>query len=488
MCKYFSIYYLNCMFYCHLLVIYKTQQTNLIIFKHNKNSKILQKHKKNLILKNIFQYNTSMFELFNVFIISSLSTGSYSLKKKTFLNVLLEVTYTLNLEKYSRQYYSGKFYLKSASLVVVNIEFFLRENFYDSKIAEISYITDSVNSNLCKKKNKIQFFPKSIGVVNYSFNSSKSKMSTSFFDEILITSLNLTKKNFYYLDILNWNKASKNSVFSELFSLKLIDFYIFHIRNLKSITSIKNLANLSFSIVTNKMIKIFTFFLGFFAKKIFFLSTEITFYRKVYCLNPIKYIIDKYIQLARENVKIYSNNTYNFSMVWFDKFFLNQTKRYFIFVKNINFLKNNFDFQHAKIIFQKKFVERIAEKIWNLKFRFSEYNFDIYFKKFKKLKKNYREKEFYSKWVSSIIIYLQNNFFFNKLCLSIQNATFVYKLFNRMIYLKLYYTIKRWSNLEIDSIMFLSSKMKTSNIKSKKLLTKFHEIILKKYVKYKCNF
>ena len=158
------------MFYCHLLIIYKIEQTNLILFKNTSNNKLLHKNKKNLILKNIFQNNTVKYEFFNIFLISPMSTGSYNLKKKSFLNILHEVTYKLNLENCNQNYYTGKFYLKSASLVIINLDLRLKENFFDSKNIINNYMANCFDSNLYKKENRIPLYTNNIKNTIYNFN------------------------------------------------------------------------------------------------------------------------------------------------------------------------------------------------------------------------------------------------------------------------------------------------------------------------------
>jgi hypothetical protein len=476
------------MFYCHLVIIYKNEQTNLVIFKYNQNSKILQKNQKNLLLKNIFQNNIIKYEFFNVFILSSLSTGSYTLKKKTFLNVLHEVTYKLNLEKNKEKYYIGKFYLKTACLALINIELFLKENFYDYKNIKNNDITNFVNSNLHKKISIIHFFSESKKNFHYNFNSSKSKLSTSFLDEIFMINLNLKTKNLYYLDILNPNKILEISFFFKLFSLKSINLYIFFIRNSKARSKMKIFSNLSFNSIINKVIKLFTFFLGFFSQKKFFLSTEIIFCNKIYGLNPIKYIIDRYFQIIKENNKSYFYKFHNFSKIRFDKFFSNQIKKHFFDIKNLKYTRKNLIFQRNKVSFQKKFIERIAEKIWNLKLRFSEFNLDLYFKQFKKIKENYQRKNLhFYKWVWMLIIYSQINNIFYKIRLVVYKTASIYKLLNSLNNVNSYLTLKNWNNIEIDSIVYFLSNLKNVNVNYKFFLKNFQNLIFKKSNKYYHN-
>ena len=477
------------MFYCHLLIIYKIEQTNLILFKNTSNNKLLHKNKKNLILKNIFQNNTVKYEFFNIFLISPMSTGSYNLKKKSFLNILHEVTYKLNLENCNQNYYTGKFYLKSASLVIINLDLRLKENFFDSKNIINNYMANCFDSNLYKKENRIQLYTNNIKNTIYNFNSSKSKLSTSFLDEIFIIKLDFTKKFSYYIKMLNSVNFLKNLAFLDLFSLKLIDLFVFYIRNLKATTKLKSLLSLSFSIITKKTLKFFTFFLGFFVNKEFFLSTEITFYSKIYGLNPIKYIIEKYFQLVRENTRIYSGKIYKISVICFEKLFSSQIKQYYEYIENIEYLKNIFNFRQNKNFFQKKCIERISEKIWNLKIRFSEFNFDVFFKKLKKIKKIYHKKKFYLfKWKWFITIYLQFNLFFYKIFLNIPKRSFFYKSLKQTLNLLLYIDLKGWSNIEIDSTVFFKLNVKNNKIKFKVSLKGFKKLIFKKYFKYKFNF
>ena len=122
------------MFYSHFIIIYKVNETSLVIFKYNQ---ISEKCKKNLILKKIFQNNQVSKEFINIVLLSFMSTGSFNLKKKSVLNVLFEVTYKLNLEDYIQKYYLAKFLLKTASLILINIDCYLTQKFHCSRIIKI---------------------------------------------------------------------------------------------------------------------------------------------------------------------------------------------------------------------------------------------------------------------------------------------------------------------------------------------------------------
>ena len=195
------------MFYSHFIIIYKVNETSLVIFKYNQ---ISEKCKKNLILKKIFQNNQVSKEFINIVLLSFMSTGSFNLKKKSVLNVLFEVTYKLNLEDYIQKYYLAKFLLKTASLILINIDCYLTQKFHCSRIIKNSLQTSITKTNFYKKEFNDQNYTYNNEVTKYRFKLSKSKLSTSYFDEILNLNLKLTHNNLYYSKSFSCNNSIKN--------------------------------------------------------------------------------------------------------------------------------------------------------------------------------------------------------------------------------------------------------------------------------------
>nr|UXY88061.1 hypothetical protein Cry52Nrm1_p037 [Cryptomonas curvata] len=476
------------MFYCHFIIFCKEIEDKIIILKYNQNNPIFQKNTKHTILKKIFQNKTTSFEFFGIFLLSSLSTGSYNLKKKSLLNALFEITYKLKLEYNLEKYYIGKFNLKNASLVVKKIESSLKQIFYESKTIknDLSNYFIVCDKSFNKKEHNNQFIQENIDNIKYVFRLSKSKLSTSLLDEFSVINVRLGKENSFFQKYQNFVLLQKKKIFFDSISLELINLYIFYTRNLKKTTKIKYLVKLAFSIYLGKSLKCFTFFLGFIFSHNFSLSSEIVFNCKNCSFNPSKFIVDRYFQVIREKYKLYSSKVFNFFLILINKFFFYELKKNFLYYKKTKYTMNKTKFEQPSIIFQKKFIERIGEKLWNLKMRFSEFQFDVYLKKYKKHNSKKEGQCFMSKWISCIIsiYYYCSSNFFNKNQVNFKIPIYTYILFNYILILKLNSLLKGWSNFEIDSVIFFSSYLKSNKCIINFLYKNFYKLLLKKKFRY----
>ena len=126
------------------------------------------------------------------------------------------MTYKLNLENCSQRYYLAKFILKTAIFLITNIDSFLTQHFYNSRVLKNNFPDSKSNSNFCKKEFNSQFYNNTQNTIKYSLMLNKSKLSTSFFDENLNLNLNLNHTIIYYLKSFNWNNIIKNSVIYQI--------------------------------------------------------------------------------------------------------------------------------------------------------------------------------------------------------------------------------------------------------------------------------
>ena len=147
---------------------------------------------------------------------------------------------------------------------------------------------------------------------------------------------------------------------------------------------------------------------------------------------------------------------------------------------------NKTKFEQPSIIFQKKFIERIGEKLWNLKIRFSEFQFDIYLKKYKKHKSKKEGQCFMSKWISCVIsiYYYCSSKLFSKNQVNFKISIYNYILFNYRLIIKLNLLIKGWNNFEIDSVIVFSSYLKINKCIINFLYKNFYRLLLTKKFRY----
>jgi hypothetical protein len=278
----------------------------------------------------------------------------------------------------------------------------------------------------------------------------------------------------------------KNLIFFNSISLELINLYIFYARNIKKTTKIKYLVKVTFSIYLCKSLKCFIFFLGFLFNYNFSLSTEIIFNCKKCSFNPSKFLVDRYFQVIRENFKLYSNKNFNFFLILIDKFFFDELKKNFIYFKKKKYTKDITNFEKPSIIFQKKFIERIGEKIWNLKMRFSEFQFDIYLRKYKKHRSKKQGQCYISKWILCIIsfYYYWSSKFSSNAKLNFKIPIYTYRLFNYLLILKLSSLLKIWGNFEIDWVIFFYSYIKNSKFILNFSYKNFYKLLDKKKSRY----
>jgi hypothetical protein len=465
------------MFYCHFL-IYDHIQNGIALLNYDRSKELKEKNYRNIITKRMFQCETLNQNLNCIYLFCSKSIGSYSLNKRSFLDTLYEVKYKIIPEYFTKKYYMGKFDFKNGNITLFNVDNLFKQVFDGSKpiLKNLSFLN---------KKTKYQNYREDENIRIFVFTNSNSKLSTGFNDELSIGNSFLINNFSCLFKLSDWLFKKKLSFDCNF--LKIKNLFVSLNRNL-----MKKVKNLPAPKITSNLclygsLKIYNFFTGFYVFDDFILSSEIIFYNKTGKFNPTKFLFDRYFELYREKNTIYTIKIFKFSLLSIGNYIVNQFKNIDLRKKK-NKISNNYStkMEIPKVCFQKKFIERIEERLWNIKLGYSEFNNDLLLKRFKSScikKPNQKIYIFNFKCIFSVffLILNSNKFLFrNNFKL---NNLFYYKLIRRcLITFNLYYNIKGWNNYDLDESLFKTSNQIESVRKKSNTFTSI--LIYRKYINY----
>nr|UXY87078.1 hypothetical protein 1634Bnrm1_p038 [Cryptomonas sp.] len=475
------------MIHCYFIIVSnKTTNNTSLIECQIDAARLLQFKKRKTITIKFSQPQYVDCEFFSYHIFNSNSIGSLVSKKISKMNVLFEMKFRIKTKSNTNEMYMGHFSLKNGNLVICKLENFCSKKFDNSKIIKNNPLNynNLKKLNLNRKEKKIQCCIEEENDINYTFNSINSKLSTSFVDETFIVKLIRNKEIFHFSKSSIINNFEKNLIFSRLEFFNLSNLYIFLARSVKKNPNSGPMCKYTFSSNFTKSIRYCYFFVGFFNKNDFILSSEIIFYNKKIFFNPSRYLFSKYLQIVREKCEKYLDNFFNNSCICVSIYLFKQLKKDIRF--NLNKEKIGcLNFEKTEIIFQKQYKKRLAEKLWNFSLCFIESHVGIYIKKYKTWYKNLEnlaKNDIALKWTFCIICILV------KLNDSIKpiNKVFDYLIIGKFkdYYSKLnffFIKIKGWNNADIDSEIF----KKTFNDKQIPSETYFSDLIFKKFSRKK---
>ncbi|AEA38697.1 hypothetical protein CPARA_1gp039 (nucleomorph) [Cryptomonas paramecium] len=334
-------------------------------------------------------------------------------------------------------------------------------------------------------QNIVQNLNEYIGFI-YIFKFFDSKLSTVCIDGIFSMKKYHTNSFYLYKNLISTEHKTSCLILHIQF-LELLNLYVKLSKNFRTNYNFNYFFKFNLNITLSRALVYCFFFISFFFVRIFkfALSHEIIFYSKKK-FNLIKFLLDKNFQIDKQQKNVYFTNFVSFFSIKINRMCLNQLRSTYVKCK-----KSVYTYVYgynSTLVFQKKFIERIAEKIWNLKLKFSESLFENFSKKFKKRSEIFSKKKQHNffKYIKLVILlYIKINVLYKNSFLRKFRLMLFYSTYSFYFCVKLYFNFISWANTNVDLNefkLFFSKKKTTGHRNCTKVL--YQNLILKKYFKY----